>query len=193
MINIADSVSLEDVSAYCTEEEDGLRHQQRNYPVIRDISRLELTNIMMDNSLTRKLFPGNAIMSGVEFMVPSMENCNEYVLFEGDKLYSVPQKGTTALGSCEFIPNPTSLTMWLNIHGLLTPDVAVAFFLHFLPKSIKYIQKHTHMRIVLHSVHKLDVSHTRKLMQDIPIYQENLGRPNQIGIVMEDSVLHCNI
>ena len=75
---------------------DGLDQQKRQYPEIRTLSRTELTNCLRDNIISRKLFPGNVIMTGVDTMVPSVENCTEDYLFEGDRFYTVPDASITA-------------------------------------------------------------------------------------------------
>ena len=92
IININDSIAWDDVISYVTRDgKGGLEQQQSDYPVIRNLSRSELTDIMRDSSLSRRLFPGDGILIGPEYLVPTVENCNEHVLFEG-KLYFLLRK-----------------------------------------------------------------------------------------------------
>ena len=185
---------MSEVYSYCVDGgKDGLDQQQRQYPGIRTLSRTELTNCLRDSIISRKLFPGNVIMTGVDTMVPSVENCTEDYLFEGDRFHAVPDASITALASCDITPSYSSLFMRISLHGSLTPELALGFILHFLPYYLKYNVKNYYLTIIVAILGDLDINLTKPKLQCIPFYNENIVRSEQLGIVRENRVFKSNI
>ena len=82
--------------------------------------------------------------------------------------------------------------MWMGLHGQLSPDNVVAFFLNFLP-NIKRYQKHSHVRLIAFVGDELDLDSTRKKLQGIPVYNENMSRLYQTRIIMDYNVFRRDI
>ena len=113
-------------------------------------------------------------------------------IFLGDKWYAVPEEGVTCLATSEFTTSPEYLIMWMGLHGQLTPDNVVAFFLNFLP-NIKRYKKHSNVRIIVFVGDELDMDSTRNKLQGIPVYNENMSRLYQAAITMDYNVFRRDI
>ena len=108
-------------------------------------------------------------MVGLEWLIPSAENCNKFVFFEGDKFYAVPDQDTTALATCSFLPHSDALLVFIALHGVLTPDLAVAFCLWFIPHAVKYKAHHSHFRVIIHNYSKLQSHTIKNQLQCLPL------------------------
>ena len=194
-IVVADQIEMQEMHSYCTDvlKKNGLYQQQREYPKIRDLSRGELEDCLRDSSQFRRLFPDDVILCGVDMLTPSVENCNEYYLFEGDRFYAVPDGSITALASCDFTPNPDFLIMRVSLHGSFTPEMIVGFLLHFLPKSIKYNIKNYRLTIAIVTLGDLNINLTKKKIRLLSFYKDNVVIPHEMGIMLKERVLKSNI
>ena len=190
IINITDGVNINEVKNYC---ECQLKDERDKYPRVRSLSNEDVTDIMRDSSVVRKLFLHNCIMVGVEKLIPSLENCNKHVFFADDYLFAVPVGGTTALATCAFMPSSKSLIMYIGLHGDLTPELVVAFFLSFIPEATNHRQQYTQLRIILNILSSIDLDATNKLLQNIQLYEEDVLIRNQRVIGIDSPILSAQL
>ena len=184
---------MEDVDNYC---EKSLPYDQTRYPVIRGLSQDDVIHLMRDNSLSRKLFPHNSIMVGLERLIPSVENCNKHVLFQENHLYAAPKEGdTTALASCVFIPQapPNLALMYIGLHGAITSELAAAFYLWFLPQSRMYQSHESELCIRMHNLSKFDSDLIIKQLQIIPMRKEIMPMYKERAIGLDTIILVTQI
>ena len=183
---MADGVSIKEVEIYCNQK---LNCARQKYPRVRRLSTEDVTDIMKDNRLIRNLFLHDCIMVGVELLIPSPDNCNKHVFFGDDNVFAVPLEGTTALATCAFMPSSKALIMYIGLHGDLTPELVVAFFLSFIPEATKHRQNYTELRIILNIMSNIDLDATNKLLHNISLYQENVLMRNERAIGIEIIIL----